>query len=325
MSRFTDGLADAARPCRRSDLLALGVTRGRLAGPHWRSTSHGWYAPTTAGRGPTGVLIPAQVVLDAVPLVPASGALGGWAAAYVHGVDWLDGQHHRASGEAVSVVLGSEQHHLSAASRIYRGFIEPWERILVHGIAVTTVARTAFDCARWAPNLAEAVVVVDSFRRFTALTQTELTEWLRHVRGWRGVVRARLASALSSDRALSPWESRLRMVCVLDCHLATPLVNASVRDLDANALLGVADLFCPDAGLVLEYDGAHHREPGQHHADNLREEGLEGLNLSVVRVDSRDFGHPRHLAGRIVAAHARGLTRDRTKDRWSVSLDALPG
>ena len=34
---------------------------------------------------------PAQRILEAVPLVPAGGAWTGWAAAYVHGVDYLDG------------------------------------------------------------------------------------------------------------------------------------------------------------------------------------------------------------------------------------------
>ena len=54
-------------------------------------------------------------------------------------------------------------------------------------------------------------------------------------------------------------------------------------------LLGVADLFDPEAGLVTEFDGQDHRRRRQHRADNPREEELEAANLVVCRVDSIDL------------------------------------
>lgn len=206
--------------------------------------------------------------------------------------------------------------------RYYRGLLESDEIEAVHGIPVTGVVRTAFDCARWSATLAEAVICLDAMLRFTSLTEPDLWDWLPRVRGWRGVRRARHALALASGRVRSPWESRLRVLYVVDAGLPTPEVNAPVTDLGTGEIVAEADLLDHDAGLVLEFDGAEHRDRFQHNADNRREEGLESLNLVVCRVDSLDFADRRRLLRRILDARGRGLRRDRRLDRWEVRTSA---
>ena len=95
--------------------------------------------------------------------------------------------------------------------------------------------------------------------------------------------------------------------------LPRPLVNRAIFATDGR-LLGVADLFDPEAGLVTEFDGQEHRQRRQHRADNLREEELEAANLVVCRVDSIDLRFRAALADRLRARYAQGLRRDRSRD-----------
>ena len=83
-------------------------------------------------------------------------------------------------------------------------------------------------------------------------------------------------------------------------------------------LLGIADLFDDEAGFVTEFDGKEHRFRRQHRADNLREEKLEGTNLTVCRVDSLDMRQAVPLAERLRARRAQGLRRDRRHDAWTL-------
>jgi hypothetical protein len=94
------------------------------------------------------------------------------------------------------------------------------------------------------------------------------------------------------------------------------LVNAPIFD-PAGRLVGVADLLHEDSGLVIEYDGAGHREARQHHTDNVREESFEELGLVVVRVGGLDLFTGPDLDRRIMAARRRGERRDRHADRWT--------
>jgi hypothetical protein len=131
----------------------------------------------------------------------------------------------------------------------------------------------------------------------------------------RGARQLRAALPLLDGGAASPPETRLRLLC-REAGLPPLLVNAPVFDLDGN-FLGIVDLLEPFAGLGLEYDGAQHRELGQHTADNRREEGLEVNGLAIVRVTSLDLQDGRATIARIQDAHRRRLFRDRRAETWT--------
>src|SRR5918998_1352094 len=115
----------------------------------------------------------------------------------------------------------------------------------------------------------------------------------------------------------SPCESRLRMFYQRQAGLPRPAVNVPIFDLEER-LLGIADLFDEEAGLVTEFDGQDHRQRRQHQADNIREERLETTNLTVCRVDSLDLRQPVPLAERLRARRTQGMRRNRPHDQWTV-------
>ncbi len=182
--------------------------------------------------------------------------------------------------------------------------------------------RTAFDLARTGP-LESAVVALDALARAKVVRLEDVAGYVDAHRGWKGAARARRAVALADPRTRSCAETRLRLLWVLDAGLPAPLVNRPVLHIDGY-VLGEVDLLDAHAGLVGEYDGAGHREPVQHAADNNREEWLEDAGLVVVRVTAIDLAsHRSRSIGRLRAGHARGLRRDRSRDRWFCRLEDL--
>ncbi len=260
-----------------------------------------------------------QRILDAAPLIPATGALSGWAAAYVLGVDALDGlDPFTMDPLPLRVNLGGTAGRVNQNGIVYvRDRLGASHRSVQHRLTVTTPARTAFDGARCAADLVEAVVFLDMVAHALELDLTEVRALAEPPGWWRGVGQAREAMAWADARSASPWESRLRMFYQRQAGLPRPAVNVPIFDLDER-FLGIADLFDEEAGLVTEFDGQDHRKRRQHRADNLREEELEGTNLTVCRVDSLDMREPVPLAERLRSRRAQGLRRDRRHDRWTL-------
>ncbi len=313
-SPFTQDLRTATRPAGYRHLLAAGIGRGALAGPHWLRPSRGQYRPRVAELTVT------QRILDAAALLPAGGAIGGWAAAYVHGVLWLDGRDGWTGAEVpVLACVGAATHRLSLPGVRYTRARLPIDDVtVVAGVPVTTPLRTALDLTRRATTLEEAVVSLDALGAFRLLDRPAYLARLDDLGRQPGVRQARSAAALTDPAVRSPWESRLRMRYQLGAGLPRPEVNVPVFSLRGD-LLGIPDLFDAEAGLVTEFDGAGHRARGQHHLDNHREERFEGHNLVVTRADSLDLRGVRAvLTGRLRQAYDRGRQRDRRRDRWTL-------
>ena len=314
-SAFERGLFASAWPRSYAELRAAGVSPSALRGPRWRRTSRGFFVPADL---PTQTST-TQRILDAAPLIPATGALAGWAAAYVHGVDLLDGiDPFTMRPLPVPIRLGCDLGRASVAQvRYVRGSLPAEHRQSIHRLPVTTALRTAYDGARWAPDLVEAVVFLDQLAHALGIDLEELRRVVQSGGNHPGVEQARQAIELADARSASPWESRLRMFYVGEAQLPRPEVNVPIFDLDGD-LLGIGDLLDPEAGMVTEFDGQDHRLRRRHRADNLREEKLEAANLVVCRVDSLDLRTPLPLAERLQARHAQGLRRDRGQDRWTL-------
>ena len=77
-------------------------------------------------------------------------------------------------------------------------------------------------------------------------------------------------------------ETRLRLALVL-AGLPKPEVQVSLPGVHARA-----DLYYPAAGLVIEYDGATHRESLG--ADNRRQNRLVNAGYRVLRFTATDVG-----------------------------------
>ncbi len=323
MSKYRRALPACVAPVAAGELIRRGISKHVLDGPKWRRTGRGFYVPATIGESPT------QRIVEVAAMCPPEAVIGGWAAAYAHGVDQLDGlDDHTFAPRPVPVFLPPRLHRASVPGvRYLQQALRPGDVAVIGDLRFTGRIRTALDLARWAPDVTEAVVPLDAMLKCRAITKDALADQLPDIAGRRGFGQAAQAVELSRVGVRSGWESRLRMLCVLDLGFASPLVNQPIFDLD-QTFLGAPDLLDPEAGLAMEYDGASwasatrprgHRDVDQHREDNVREELFERTGLIVTRADKRDLTrHRNQLRDRLLAARADGLVRDRSRDRWTL-------
>lgn len=284
--------SDDVLPQRRRDL--VDVSSRSLRKAPWVSPHHGFHRQAGLRDHVR------QRIIDAAALLPPGGAIGGWAAAYLHGATDLDG-----GGRPVLLLLPPHRVVDRPGIEIMRVVLEPDDVTRKGRIPCTQEVRTGFDLLRLAPSLTEAVVAGDCALRAGLCSTAELLGYAQTHPGRRGLRRLRAALPLLDPAAASPPESRLRMLC-RDAGLPPLLVNAPVHD-RYGRFLGIPDLLDPVAGFVIEYDGAYHRDLAQHTADNLREERMEACGLAVVRVTSLDLADRTSTIKRLQAAHQRQL------------------
>ncbi|QGN32739.1 hypothetical protein [Microlunatus sp. Gsoil 973] len=314
----------AVRPESAATLIDQGITRGIYRGREWRRVRRGYYVPARAGWLPDEQrFTAAQRILDVTPALSGQAALATWAAAYIFGVDWLDGfDPNTLEGLPIDIVAGDRRRR-QRKGITYRFTALPHdETVIRHGMRITAPIRTAFDGARWAGSLEDGVVFVDAIARFCRLDLDELKSYVAEHAQWIGIEQATAAVALAMPAVKSTWESRLRMCWLIDAALPPPLINVPIFD-PREHLLGIVDLFDPESGLVAEFDGGQHRDPEQHRLDNIREESLESANLVVVRCDKTDIRRARRqLVDRLNVGHRRGQARDRSNDTWTLRQPA---
>lgn len=322
MSRFTDELATCRPAASVAAWKRRGISRATLTGPAFEPTTYGIY------RRAGAVVTSAQRILDVAAGLPEGALIAGWAAAYVHGVDSLDGRDdHTMALLPVPVLLPPGQRRRPTDAIAYRQSTRTARGAVIEEVPVTSILRTVVDIALLAPDLTEAVVGLDAMLAARRLTYAQLQRLVAtKVSSRRGIRQARSAVALARVGVRSSWESRLRTFAELELGWAGLQPNRAVFDAHG-VLLGIPDLLDIEAGLAIEYDGgtwrsdrsAGHRDRAQHREDNAREERLERAGLVVVRVEKDDLIRYRaQLAERLRSARADGLRRDRTRDRWTV-------
>lgn len=301
-----------------AELQALGVAARELRRDLWDHPY--WGVARLAGVDATDALVR---ISDAAALLPGDGALGGWSSACVQGVRYLDGCDR--FGKALPVRL-----HETANHRIQRrpGIdptrcrLYPDEVVEDGGLRLTSLPRALYDEMRLAKDVTEAVTVLDmGVSRFAGGAHTTM-EAVRRLVGrhakTRGIVQARIALTLGTDRSCSPLESRTRVFTNLRLGVQEWRINRPVFHVDGR-LLGIPDLLDPSTGLVIESDGGGHRDADRHSDDNIREEDFEDTQLTVVRVTSRDFRSAVALTARISAGFRRARARDPRRDRWTIT------
>jgi hypothetical protein len=255
------------RSARRKDLLAEGLTDGRLRSKAFRSPFHGVHADAS---------VPESVerrIGDAVAILPSDGVIGGWAAAWLHGAKDFDG---RRGNEQVPVLICVPRNRTVRARpgvAVLRSELSAEDVTTIRGIPVTSAARTAVDLARVESEAREGVVGIDALWAVRATTGPAVLACLEGRPRLRGAPVAREAAGLAAPGVRSPQETRLRMIWVLDAGLPSPLVNERVTDLEGHHL-GRLDLLDEQAGVGAEYDGRGHRSLAVSTVDNVRLVGV---------------------------------------------------
>ncbi|HEX7189586.1 MAG TPA: hypothetical protein VF423_15305 [Actinomycetes bacterium] len=296
------------RAARRS-----GVPARELAGPLWQRLHRGVHVDAAVDADDPDLRIAAVA-----ELLPAGAAIGGWASLRVLGARSLDGRAGSRSVEPVTVCVGRDGViRPRPGLALDRTPLSDDDVVDVNGVRVTTWLRSCSYLATHLP-VERTTALIDAALRDGLGSAPELRRHLAAMRRCHGAPRARVVAGLVDGRSASMPESVLKVVWVLEAGLPPPLVNQALVD-DRGQPLGKPDLLDVEAAMVAEYDGSTHRELLEHTYDNAREEGFESHNLVVVRATSIDLWPRRPLlVQRLRDGRARGLARDRSRDRWGL-------
>ena len=269
-------------PFRGSEALAAGlITRGRLRGPGFRRLFDDVYV---AADVPVDLALRSRA---AYLLVADRGVLAGYSAAEILGASCGPGD---APAE-VAVPGGCLLRQ--SGLRVHRGLLAADETTTVDGVGVTTPVRTAYDLARRAPSLVEAVVAVDALavpepgrarpRRPPRPGEPFLPAHLLRLRnrylGARNSRRLPEVVALADPLAESPMETRTRLALVLN-GLPRPVSQFAVRD---GRHCHYLDLGYPEYRVGIEYDGGEHLTPERARRDLERQHRISQLDWVLVR------------------------------------------
>ena len=293
------------------------MTSRRLASADFRRLHHGVHVDAAAGHDI------ATIIQAASLLLPPDGAIGGWAAAWWHGVDRIDGARGRLP---VLLCLPQPGRRRRAGVASFRSALAPGDVVSVDGIRVTSPLRTCFDLVRRSVERDDRVAAIDAFRAAGLVSAADLVSYASERPGWRGVGRVMPAARLSAAGTESLPETLLRLAWVADARLPEPLVNPTIVDIRGR-LAGRVDLFDPRSALVLEYDGGYHGRDRQRAPDNIRQQRLEQLGLTVVRFAHADLTDDRQrLVRRLVSArHLATERKAAVPRRWRIAGEPLAG
>jgi hypothetical protein len=162
--------------------------------------------------------------------------------------------------------------------------------VSLHGVTVTTPARTAADLLRLLRR-PDALAALDAMLRAARLCPPAVLEVLERFGGQRGVVQARELLALGDPRAESPQESRTRLRCV-DAGFPCPEPQVVVCDA-AGAFLARLDMGYRELRKAIEFDGDEsHRTVAQLRHDARRRDSVEHVGWQLLVVTSE------HVLGR---------------------------
>lgn len=258
-----------AGPFSIEEASAAGISYTALQGKAWRRVGRGLYCVARLPDDPWKLLCAYQRVW---PRTTFSGSSTVW----LHGVD-ID----PIRPIEVIVPRASETrsrpgvlvHHVDLAAE---------QVITVRGLRSTTVRR-AFRDLRLRLSRPEMLVLADAALRLGLGRFDDLAE-----------------------AAESPMETRLRWL-LLKAGLQRPDVQRDLHD-DNGGFVGRADLYYPDARLVIEYDGGNHRE--RLVEDNRRQNLLTGAGFRVLRFTASDiYSRPETVVTKVSAEVAVSARR----------------
>jgi len=295
-----------------------GPTLGQSRGRRWRRTTPGRYVPAEARR------CVEQRILEQSMLLPSGGVVSGWAAMRLHGAAFCDGLARDGRTELPVPLLVPP--HLdvrpgSGAVR-HRALLAPDEMTERADIPVATAARATFDAARWCADLREAVVMIDIALAAGLCTHDQLVAHLARRSGARDSGVVRQALTLANPRTLSPEETRVRLIWVLDAGLPEPRCNWPVAD-SSGRRIGRPDLLCEELAVVGEFDGWDHRGARTHRIDVGKEDAYRNAGLEVFHVVGSDVRDRGLVVRRMQRAVARARQADRPRD-WLIRTDPGP-
>jgi hypothetical protein len=201
------------------------------------------------------------------------GVICGVAASALHGAKWVD--------HDVVVEVNWPGRKSPPGVKIREESLLGAEISSRHGIAVTNVARTAFDLARRGPA-DQAVERLDALAAATSFAVDEVFEVAKnhpHVKGLRRV--GRLLELVDAG-AQSPRETWLRLL-LMGAGFPRPQTQIPVARPGGRQYF--LDMGWPDVMVAVEYDGEQHRlDRGIYDDDLIRSDYIAQVGWRRVRV-----------------------------------------
>lgn len=251
------------------------VTRRVLRGPRYHRLFPDVYAPAHLE------VDLALLARAAFLLVEGRGVVAGYAAAELLGASCA-----RPDAPVDLLMFAGQQRRAHPGLVVHRDLLGTEETEWRHDVQLTHAVRAAFDLARWAADLTEKVVAVDTLahRRFPVAAVRAVARLhlgAHHTRALDEVL------DLADPLAGSPMESRIRMALVR-AGLPTPVLQYPVI---VDGRRYELDLAYPDLTLAIEYDGVLHRSQWRAHRDLRREAALTRLGWTILRFDASTVLH----------------------------------
>ena len=266
-----------------------GLTLSALRGSTWQRVSARLYRWAALPEDPWLTLAAWRRVL------PSDAVFVGATAAWLFGLDF-------APTDPVEVAVPASSGIRTRAGLIVRhGKIPPAEVVTIRGLRVTALPLTlAGLCLR--RSGIEALAALDMAITRGLTDREALIEYAIASKGRPGTRQMRALSSLAAP-AESPMETRLRWL-LIKAGLPRPQVQVSLRN-GAGMFVGRADLYYPDARLVLEYDGRNHRE--RLVEDDRRQNLMVNAGYRLLRFTATDI----YSRGDVVMAQVRAALRRR--------------
>jgi very-short-patch-repair endonuclease len=254
-------------PFSLAEAQAAGISRTALQGRAWRRVTRGIYCWAGLLEDPLKFLFAYQ------RLVPES-VFGGASAAWLHGID-VD------PIRPIEIIVPPRFAIRTRPGLTVRHVdLSPDQMTRARGLRATVVHRTLTDLSRQLRGV-DALVVIDQAVRLRLVDCA-------------GARRLHPIGALA-EPAESPMETRLRWL-LLQAGLGRPQVQAPIPEAHARA-----DLYFPDARLVVEFDGGNHRV--RMVEDNRRQNVLINAGYKVLRFTASDvYNRPQTIVRQVSAA-----------------------
>jgi len=183
------------------------------------------------------------------------------------------------------------------------------DQVTVLELPATTLLRTFRDlCLKKSSSDALSALDEALYRRVT--DRATLLAYAGDSGRLPGAGRMRRLAALA-EPAESPMETLLRWTFI-EAGLAPPQVQVDLHDANGE-LIGRADMYYPEARLVIEFDGRNHQD--RLVADMRRQNLILNAGFRLLRFTSADvLGRPRVVVDQVREAIASGYAGNRQND-----------
>ena len=247
----------------------------------WKRVRRGAYVEPELLRGASDVDLHRLLVHAVVAASQSDPVVSGVSAAVMHGLDLWDQDLTR-----VQLTHPGSRRESRVTSTTTTPRSDDDEIVVVDGLRVTSVARTAIDVARVSKTFEAGVITLDSALRFARTTPSELTRTAEPARAGR--TRAASHAWCASPMAARQTRARRR----LRVTYARPAFHRASRSSMLSAgpvLLAITDLAVLEHKTLLELDGRMKygidgQDPSEQvYREKLRQDDLRELGHEVTR------------------------------------------